>query len=196
MCHSLSPDSSFVYGCSSFSLSCHWKKLKALYCDSIPGSPLPDHDLPRWSCIFQTQPCAEFSQWLSVFPHTDVMVKSSLFPLQVIHWCFYFDCYFPVVWYSPLFPLRSLWLDKPFWFWETYSCQWEDQLLCFWMFFFLSYKDLCHNRTVPVFWVCDCDPAAELPVVWVWWHVLWRSPHLCAVHCIQMWSREYGFCYL
>lgn len=46
MCHSLAPDSCFVYGCSSSSLSYHGKKLKALYCDSIPGSPwwhMPDH---------------------------------------------------------------------------------------------------------------------------------------------------------
>lgn len=68
MCHSLPSDSCFGYDCSIIFLSCHGKKLKALYCDTIPGSSLwhmPDHDLPRWSCIFQTQPCAEFYalQW-------------------------------------------------------------------------------------------------------------------------------------
>lgn len=93
------------------------------------------------------------------------------------------------------FFLSCAWHAHPFGAGATYFCHWVDQLLCHWMLCFLSYKVFCWSRMVPVFLVCDCDQAAELTVVWVWWHVPSGNPYACPIHCIRTWSREYGFCY-
>lgn len=153
-----------------------------------------------------------------VFLHTDIMLKSSLVPTSCVLLMFAFWLLCPcclILTPSPhllqefvtgqapekcahwllAFFLCCVWHAHPFDSGAAYSCHCVDQLLCHWMLCFLSYKVLCWSSMAPVFQVCDCHRAAELTVVWVWRHVPSGNPHPRPIHCIRMWSREYGFCF-